>query len=134
MSNFAGPTRSGVAVIDLGSNTVLLLVLDDSGRVLCEAARITRLGQGVFETGRLSPQAAERTRRAVRELVGQARAAGVERVVGVGTEALRYGQRVTVIALPAPAVFLSEAGLRHGGPGAFGYDLVYHSLFEKRAA
>ncbi len=52
----------------------------------------------------------------------------------VGTEALRYGQRVTVIALPAPAVFLSPAGLRHGGPGAFGYDLVFQSLFEKRAA
>jgi DUF917 family protein len=52
----------------------------------------------------------------------------------VGTEALRYGQRVTVIALPSPKVFLSEAGLRHAGPGAFGYDLVFQSLFGKKAA
>jgi hypothetical protein len=33
-----------------------------------------------------------------------------------GTETIRYGMRVTVIALPAPAVFLSPKGLQHVGP------------------
>jgi uncharacterized protein len=47
----------------------------------------------------------------------------------VGTEALRYGQRITVIALPAPAVFLTPRGLDHAGPKAFGYDLPFRSLF-----
>jgi DUF917 family protein len=51
----------------------------------------------------------------------------------VGTEALRYGQRVTLVALPAPAVFLSERGLAHAGPRAFGYDLDFRSLFDKGA-
>ncbi len=48
----------------------------------------------------------------------------------IGTETLRYGQRVTVIVLPSPPVFLTEKGLSHAGPGAFGYDLEFRSVFE----
>jgi hypothetical protein len=47
----------------------------------------------------------------------------------VGTETIRYGQRVTVIALPSPEVFLSGKGLQHVGPRAFGYDLDFRSVF-----
>ena len=47
----------------------------------------------------------------------------------VGTETIRYGQRVTVIALPPPEVFLSEKGLAHVGPRAFGYDIDFRSVF-----
>jgi len=47
----------------------------------------------------------------------------------VGSETIRYGQRVTVIALPPPAVFLSPKGLEHVGPRAFGYDLEFRSVF-----
>lgn len=47
----------------------------------------------------------------------------------VGTETVRYGQRVTVIALPAPDVFTSARGLEFVGPRAFGYDLDFHSVF-----
>jgi uncharacterized protein len=50
--------------------------------------------------------------------------------MAVGTEALRYGQRVTVIALPAHPLFLTERGLAHAGPRAFGYDLDFVSAFE----
>ena len=46
-----------------------------------------------------------------------------------GTETIRYGMRVTVIALPAPAVFLSPKGLRHVRPRAFGYDIEFNSVF-----
>lgn len=49
---------------------------------------------------------------------------------GVGTETVRYGQRVSVIALPAPAVLTTPKGLEHVGPRAFGYDLDFHSLFQ----
>jgi DUF917 family protein len=48
----------------------------------------------------------------------------------IGTETIRYGQRVTVIALPPPAVFLSPRGLNHVGPQAFGYDIPYTSVFQ----
>ena len=47
----------------------------------------------------------------------------------VGTETIRYGQRVTVIALPPPPVFLSPKGLSHVGPRAFGYDIEFKSVF-----
>jgi DUF917 family protein len=47
----------------------------------------------------------------------------------IGTETLRYGQRVTVIALPAPPILLTPRGLEHVGPRAFGYDLDFRSVF-----
>jgi len=47
----------------------------------------------------------------------------------VGTETVRYGQRVTVIALPGPDIFLTPEGLAHVGPRAFGYDLEFRSVF-----
>jgi uncharacterized protein len=48
-----------------------------------------------------------------------------------GTETIRYGMRVTVIALPAPPVFLTPKGLHHVGPRAFGYDLDFRSVFDQ---
>jgi hypothetical protein len=47
----------------------------------------------------------------------------------VGTETLRYGHRVSVVALPAPPVLLTPRGLEHVGPRAFGYDLDFVSVF-----
>ena len=49
---------------------------------------------------------------------------------GIGTEALRYGQRVDVLALPAPEIFLTPRGLELVGPRAFGFDFDYHTYFE----
>lgn len=43
----------------------------------------------------------------------------------VGTERLQYGQRVGVVALPAPEVWRSAEGLAVVGPRSFGYDLDY---------
>lgn len=47
----------------------------------------------------------------------------------IGTETIRYGQRVSIIALPAPLVFLSPRGLDFVGPRAFGYDIEFRSVF-----
>jgi DUF917 family protein len=52
----------------------------------------------------------------------------------IGTETLRYGQRVTVIALPAPPVLTTPKGLMHVGPRAFGYDIEFKSVFAAGAA
>jgi DUF917 family protein len=46
-----------------------------------------------------------------------------------GTETIGYGRRVSVVALPAPPVFLTAKGLQHVGPRAFGYDLDFRSVF-----
>jgi exopolyphosphatase/guanosine-5'-triphosphate,3'-diphosphate pyrophosphatase len=85
----ANAERAPVAVIDIGSNSVLLLVLAADSRVLSDEARVTRLGAGVFASGSLDPAAVERTLAAIRELSPTARGLGATPVVAVGTEALR---------------------------------------------
>ncbi|MEX2209017.1 MAG: Ppx/GppA family phosphatase [Myxococcota bacterium] len=89
MANVGQARPARIGVLDVGSNTVLLLVLDADGRVLRDVAHITRLGQGVFASGELAPEAILRTRAAIAELALLARADGVDRVLAVGTEALR---------------------------------------------
>jgi DUF917 family protein len=51
----------------------------------------------------------------------------------IGTETIRYGQRVAIVSLPAADVLVSEEGLKYVGPRAFGYDLDFVSLHERRA-
>jgi len=51
---------SAVAAIDCGTNSTRLLVADAQGRPLERLMRITRLGEGVDATGRLSPAAIDR--------------------------------------------------------------------------
>jgi DUF917 family protein len=48
----------------------------------------------------------------------------------IGTESLRYGQRVSVIALPAPAILRTPKGIAHVGPRAFGHDSDYVTVFD----
>ena len=55
------------AVIDVGTNSVKLLVADVTGhqvRPVLEDSKQTRLGQGFYETHRLQTEAIERTARA----------------------------------------------------------------------
>ncbi len=47
----------------------------------------------------------------------------------IGTESVRYGQRVTVVALPAPPLLTTPAGVAAVGPRAFGYDIDFKSVF-----
>jgi exopolyphosphatase/guanosine-5'-triphosphate,3'-diphosphate pyrophosphatase len=64
------------AVIDVGTNSVKLLVADVAGREVhpvLEAGQQTRLGQGFYETQRLQPAAIARTVATVAEFVAQAR-------------------------------------------------------------
>ena len=50
-----------------------------------------------------------------------------------GTETIGYGRRVSVVALPAPPVFLTPKGLEHVGPRAFGLDIDFRSVFDEGA-
>ena len=52
----------------------------------------------------------------------------------VGTESLRYGQRVSVVALPAPEILRTPKGLEYVGPRAFGYDFDYVTALERQTA
>lgn len=46
----------------------------------------------------------------------------------VTTEALRYGLRVAVIAMPSAEIWRTEAGLGLVGPRVFGYDVAYRPV------
>ncbi|WP_225803330.1 Ppx/GppA phosphatase family protein [Streptomyces sp. NK15101] len=83
-----------VAGIDCGTNSIRLLVADvhpDTGELIELDRRMTivRLGQGVDKTGRLAPEALERTFAACREYAGVIRELGAERLRFVATSASR---------------------------------------------
>jgi exopolyphosphatase/guanosine-5'-triphosphate,3'-diphosphate pyrophosphatase len=81
-----------VAAVDCGTNSIRLLVADVSGSTLTDVVRrmeIVRLGQGVDRTGRLAPEAIERTRLALTSYAAQIRELGAERVRMVATSASR---------------------------------------------
>jgi exopolyphosphatase/guanosine-5'-triphosphate,3'-diphosphate pyrophosphatase len=76
-----------VAAIDVGTNTVRLLVVDS--REIERAQRITRLGKGVDASGSLQPESIRRTLEAVVAFVDRARELGAGRIRIAGTSALR---------------------------------------------
>lgn len=86
-----------VGAIDCGTNSIRLLIADvtisdDGARSLVDVERtmeVVRLGQGVDQTGRLDPQALERTLIAARRYAEQCRDAGCEAVRFVATSATR---------------------------------------------
>lgn len=85
-----------VAAIDCGTNSIRLLVADgetQGERVilndLTRQMRIVRLGQGVDRTGRLAPEAIERTLAAVREYKRMIDNLGASDIRFVSTSAMR---------------------------------------------
>jgi uncharacterized protein len=52
----------------------------------------------------------------------------------IGTERLRYGQRVTVIAFGCHPLWRTAEGLALAGPRAFGYDVDYVPVEERASA
>jgi len=98
MSRAGETTR--VAAIDCGTNSVRLLIADvaadeSGGGALTDIERrmeIVRLGQGVDQTGRLAPEALERTFAAMRGYSALIEAHGAEKVRVVATSATRDAQ------------------------------------------
>jgi exopolyphosphatase/guanosine-5'-triphosphate,3'-diphosphate pyrophosphatase len=81
-----------LAAIDLGTNSIRLLVARYSYGELTDLARdmvITRIGQGVDRTGRLAPDALERTVAVMERYCRRARALGAERTRVSATSAVR---------------------------------------------
>ena len=83
-----------VAAVDCGTNSIRLLVADvdpATGQLVDLDRRMTivRLGQGVDKTGRLAPEALERTFAACRDYATIIKELGAERVRFVATSASR---------------------------------------------
>jgi exopolyphosphatase / guanosine-5'-triphosphate,3'-diphosphate pyrophosphatase len=77
------------AAIDIGTNSVRLLVTDAKGQELERVMRMTRLGQGVDVTGTLAPEAIARTALVLTEYGALMRGHGVTRMRAVATSAAR---------------------------------------------
>lgn len=94
-----------LATIDLGTNTVRLLVADTAGSGswtgVHEEQRVTRLGEGIAARGALGAVPMTRTAAVVAEYVARARAMGASRVRVVATSAVREATngRAFVVAL-----------------------------------
>jgi len=81
-----------VGVVDLGTNSTRLLVADvDDGRVeeIERRTEITRLGEGVDERRKLLPLSIARVRNVLAEYRRELDAQGAERVLAIGTSAVR---------------------------------------------
>lgn len=89
------PAQSGdrLAAIDIGTNTILLLVAEKrpDGQIVAldDRETIVRLGQGVEASGRISGEALERAVSTLRQYVELAKAYGVSGILVTGTSALR---------------------------------------------
>jgi exopolyphosphatase/guanosine-5'-triphosphate,3'-diphosphate pyrophosphatase len=78
-----------VAAVDIGTNSVRLLITDGHGAQLERLMQITRLGQGVDQSGSLHPDAIARTIAVLSEYGASMKKHAVGRVRAVATSAAR---------------------------------------------
>jgi exopolyphosphatase/guanosine-5'-triphosphate,3'-diphosphate pyrophosphatase len=87
--------RQAFAAIDLGTNNCRLLIARPAadGFVVIDAfSRVVRLGEGLAQTGRLSPEAMDRTLGALRVCADKLKRRGVHLARSVATEACRRAE------------------------------------------
>ncbi|NBQ28210.1 MAG: exopolyphosphatase, partial [Rhodobacteraceae bacterium] len=133
----AHPFLKKVGVIDVGSNSVRMVVFDGAARspayyynekIMCA------LGAGVSKTGRLNPTGRKRALAAIERFVHLARGMGVPKLTAVATAAVRdsedgeefcrevlekTGQKIWIIDGKEEAR-LSAQGVLLGWPGSYG--------------
>lgn len=89
------------AVIDIGTNSVKFHIgeqsPDGSWTRVVDRAEVSRLGEGLDETGDIQPEPLERTVRAVDSMVAEAKERETLAVAAVGTAALRIASNSSVV-------------------------------------
>ncbi len=128
---------SRVGVVDVGSNSVRLVVFDGAARspaYFYNEKLMCSLGEGVRETGRLNPEGRVRALSAIKRFQAIARSLGIDPLSAVATAAVREaddgedfrndvreqtGMELRVIEGPEEAR-LSAQGVLLGWPGSYG--------------
>lgn len=80
---------TSVAAVDIGTNSVRLLIMGGDGREVLRKMQITRLGQGVDASGELSQAAVDRTLHVLSAYRSELERVGVDRVRAIATSAAR---------------------------------------------
>src|SRR5271156_3315812 len=102
--------RPPYAIVDIGSNSVRLLVYDQLGRAPMprfNEKSLCRLAEGLAETGAIAPDGFRRTVEAARRFRAIADAMGVTRIDAVATEAMRRASNGPKLA----SAIAAESGL-----------------------
>jgi exopolyphosphatase/guanosine-5'-triphosphate,3'-diphosphate pyrophosphatase len=106
-----------LAIIDVGTNTTLLLVAETDGgslRVLDERAEITRLGRGIGAEGGLGRPGIERTLAVLAKYAAIAKEHHAT-IHAIGTEALRRAPNADEFLRPAARVLGTQIEVIDGG-------------------
>ena len=96
-----------VAAIDCGTNSIRLLITDlsdEGAEEILRDMRVVRLGQGVDATGRLAPEAMERTLAATRDYAELIASLQVDRVRFCATSAARDASNAEDFAASVEAI------------------------------
>jgi exopolyphosphatase / guanosine-5'-triphosphate,3'-diphosphate pyrophosphatase len=93
--------RVATAVIDIGTNTLLLLIVDAQLRPVADVCRFGRLGQGLDGSGQLSDEAIARSLEICREYRTLIDEHGAGRPIVIATQALREATNAEAFIAPA---------------------------------
>jgi len=92
------------AVIDIGTNTLLLLIVDDAMQPVVDLCRFGRLGKGLDATGRLADEAITRSLAICREYRAVMDHHGVTRPIVIATQAAREAGNAADFVGPAEQI------------------------------
>jgi exopolyphosphatase/guanosine-5'-triphosphate,3'-diphosphate pyrophosphatase len=124
------------AVIDIGTNTLLLLIVDDAMQPIVDLCRFGRLGKGLDATGRLADDAIANSLAICREYRQVMDQHGVARPIVIATQAAREAKNAADFVGPAEQILRATieviAGQREAELAATAVARTFPELAEAR--
>src|SRR4051812_7597131 len=92
------------AVIDIGTNTLLLLIVDEHARPIVDLCRFGRLGKGLDATGRLADESIAKSLEICREYRRVMDEQKVDKTIVIATQASREAKNAADFVDPAERI------------------------------